>query len=535
MTGNRSQDASPRLISTMRQAPGSMQAEQVVLGTVLAYEGAYYPAAEVLQESHFLLPEHQVIWRTIAQIREAGGRADAITVRARLEASGCLEGVGGAGYLAQLAGALMPAAVVRHYAMVVKDTWVARQVVELTCTAFETAHNPPDRGDTSPGRAAIEELEAGLLVLAESLEDEAPPVPLGEAVTTAIAKGKEALKRGTAFQGVSTGYAALDRMLCGMVPGDLVLLGARPSMGKTGLGLGVAIRAAITLRDDPKVAHKRVLFWSGEMAADQLGARAAAAHAGLSVASVFTHRQMALPQDRQDKRPPAPLTNDQGRALTAGEREAWRVPLVLDDRGGITVPRLRGRARRLRRDTKRGGLGLIVVDYVGLMRASEIGTRQGQVQAITEISNGLKAMARELAVPVLALAQLNRGLESREDKTPQMSDLRDSGALEQDADKILFLHRPHYYLSRAVPTQTAKETVEAFANRTSLWQEAVASSIGRADVLVAKNRQGPTGRTELRFCDHTVWFRDADEEDFAPAWPEDMTPAVSEQHPETGE
>lgn len=519
-----------RLSATLRQPPGSSMAEQVVLGTVLAFENSYHAVADVLQEVHFLHPEHRAIWRAIALIREAGGRADAITVRAHLEHAGEMVGVGGPGYVAKLIGMMMPAMEVRHYALLVKDTWIARQVVELTSGAFETAHLPPERGDTSPGRAAIEELEAGLLVLAESLEEESQPVTLGEAVTMAIAKGEEALARGTAFQGVSTGFAALDRMLCGMAPGDLILLGARPSMGKTGLGLGIGIRAAVTLRAEG-LDHRRVLFWSGEMATDQLGARAAAAHADLSVASVFTHRQMALPQDRQDKRPPAPLDDHQRRRLRRSQSEAWEVPLVMDDRSGITVARLRARARRLRRDVKRGGLALVVVDYVGLMRASEVATRQGQVQAITEISNGLKAMARELGVPVLALAQLNRGLESREDKTPQMSDLRDSGALEQDADKILFLHRPHYYLSRTLPTRHGKETDEAFANRMTTWQDAVAASVGRADVLVAKNRQGPTGRTDLRFCDHTVWFRDEGEPDSTPAWPAFTDPA---QHPETG-
>lgn len=513
-----------------------IRAEQGVLGRLMSSQQAAHQVMDVLRGEYFAEPGHKAIWEAIVRRAEAGEGIDSIMICADLQAVGLLEHAGGGEYVRSLIAADPGAPLLRTYADLVRESWVARRVTELSDEAKMTAAGASAEAGAPPGRQAVEQLEAGLLALAEHLEDETPAVPLGQAVGEAIRKGQEAAARGTVFVGVSSGYAAIDRMLCGLSPGDVILLGARPSMGKTALGAGIAVRASARLRSDMQRAqhdpstfaapeHTRVLLWSGEMAADQLGARVAAAHANLSVASVFTFRQMGLPDDRQDRRVPPPLTQAQIDRLVGAQDEAGHLGVVIDDRAGITVARLRHRARRMRRQVKLGGLAMVVVDYVGLMRASAEATRQGKVQEMTEISRGLKDLARELGVPVLALAQLNRGVEGREDKTPQMHDLRESGALEQDADKIMFLHRPHYYLSRALPTQTPKETGEAFAQRMESWQAAVRASEGRAIISIAKNRQGPTGVTELKFCDHAVWFRDEAERDDAPAWPSYMTAA----------
>ncbi|MDQ1079708.1 DnaB-like helicase C-terminal domain-containing protein [Pseudoroseomonas cervicalis] len=505
------------------QQPRPHDIEQAVLGSLMMNQAVWHDLDGMLSAEHWSHPQHRLIWEVIDRRRRADQIADCVHVRMDLEAAGQLPDAGGAGYLASLltAGCMRSLAV--PYAGTVVNAWVSRRVVELATDAAYTACAPAEDAGVPSGRAAVEALEAGLLSLAEQLQDETPAVPLGEAVTTAIAKGREALARGGVFQGISAGYQALDRMLCGLVPGELILLAARPSMGKTALAMGIAVRAAAALRDslgtpDAPLDHRRVLVWSGEMAADQLGARVAAAHANLSVASVFTHRQLALPEDRGGAEPPPPLNRQQEARLQAAEMETWDVPLVIDDRGGISVPRLRHRARRLRRDIKRGGLAMVVVDYVGLMRASEEARRQGRVQEISEISAGLKALARELGVPVLALSQLSRAVEGRDDKTPTLSDLRDSGALEQDADKVMFLHRAHYYLSRTMPKRTPKETPEAFDARLEGWKAMTADAKGKATIFIAKNRQGPTGHTDLRFSDHAVWFRDESEIDNSPAW-----------------
>ena len=329
-----------------------------------------------------------------------------------------------------------------------------------------------------------------------------------------------AWNRETPLAGLSTGYPALDRMTLGLQRSKLVLLAARPSMGKTALALGIAVRAA--------QAGARVLYWSGEMTAPQLAARAAAAYAGLSTASVFSGRNWEVPVE--PGQPPAKLDRHEWDRLAAAERAAHTLPLVFDTRPGITPQALRARARRMKRQ-RDGGLDLIVIDYLQLMRPSVSTGREGLYETVTKISAELMALKAELGVPVLALVQLNRANEAREDKTPQLSDLRDSGALEQDADVVMMLHRPHYYLSRGgAPVRHGKETDEAYHTRVDLYQTQLDAERGRALVSLPKNRQGPTGSTRLRFHDSTTWFRDESEPrehdgtPVSPAWAARLVP-----------
>ncbi len=334
---------------------------------------------------------------------------------------------------------------------------------------------------------------------------------IAEAIAQAIACGRDALARGSALAGLSWGYPALDRMTGGLLAEGLYLLGARPAMGKTALGLGIAMRVA--------ARGERVLFWSGEMAARQLGARAGAAWAGLSTLSVFSGRRYDIPEDVETGMR-VNLAPWQWDDLAEGERQAEGVPLELDTRSGLTVAGLRSRARRMKRS--KAGLGLIVLDYVGLMQGSEAARRRGRYEEMSEISAGLKTLAKELGVPIIALAQLNRDVEKREDKRPIEADLRDSGGLEQDADMVAFLYRDHYYLAKEASgdglQKRERETDEQFANRCSDLQFRMREAVGKAQVLIRKNRHGGTGSVRLRFDHDSTWFRDESEDPRSPAW-----------------
>jgi replicative DNA helicase len=482
-----------------RQPPQNEQAEQALLGALLANNKAITRVEEFLRPEHFYDPLNGRIYAAILARIAAGGLADAISMRTQFENDPTFaEPGGGAVYLGQLLMAMVGVINAGEYGRAVRDTWMRRELIDLCMGTIEGCFS--SAADVTPA-GLMEALDAGLLRVLEGAGDESPVVEFGAAIAQQLVETLAASQRDSPLAGRSTGYPALDRMTLGLQDGKLILLAARPSMGKTALGLGIAVRAA--------EAGARTLFWSGEMSAAQLGARAAAAHAGLSTTSVFSGRKWEVPADAYGR--PERLSVVDWDRLAAAERAACTLPLVFDTRPGITPQALRARARRMKR-RRGGGLDLIVADYVGLMRPSAATGREKLYESVTKISAELMALKAELGVPVLALVQLNRQNEGREDKTPQLNDLRDSGALEQDADVVMMLHRPHYYLSRGgEPVRHAKESDEVFYARADAYQSQLQSEKGRAIVTLPKNRQGPTGTTRLRFDDATTWFRDESE------------------------
>ena len=483
--------------------PANSAAEQALLGAILANNRAYDHVSEFLRPQHFADAVHGTIYGSICRLIDANRLADAVTLRAEFEHSGVLEEVGGAKYLAELIGAMVSPMAGREYGRAIHDAWLRRELVDAAEALLAQAYAPGE----ATANEILETHESTLLRIVEGAGDVTPPTSAGNAVAQALAITQAAARRSSPLAGITTGYAALDRMTAGLQPGKMMLLGARPSMGKTALGLGIAVRVA--------AAGHRVLFWSGEMAADQLGARMAAAHAGLSTVSVFTGRGYETPADA-DQRSVRALTDPEWAALAASERAARRLHLDIDSRPGITVAALRARARRIKRAR---GLDLLVIDYASLMRGSADAERRGAYEKMSEISRDLMHLKMELQIPIIVLAQLNRAVESREDKAPQMSDLRDSGALEQDADLVMFLHRQHYYLSRAgLPRRRPNENDTTFDARVSDWNTQMDATKGRATITIAKNRQGPTGQCRLLFNDATTWFRDEAEPDRSAAW-----------------
>ena len=490
----------------LRELPANLNAEQALLGAILTNNRAYDRVAEFLQEHHFADPVNGLIYSIAARRIEAGKIADAVTLKVELENTHDLQEAGGAEYLVGLLTAMVGIINAGDYGKAILDAWMRRELIDA---GVDQVNDSFGRQAGESAHEILDNAETRLMRIAEGAGNVAPTVPLGGAVNQALTMMHAAKARGTGLAGLSTGLAALDRMTGGLMPATLVVLAARPSMGKTALGLTIAARAA--------ALGAKTLFWSGEMSAAQLGARVAAAWAGISTMSVFTARGFDLPADVPENQGKRPLRNDEIAALESAEAAAGRLPVQIDDRPGVTVSALRARARRMKRA---GGLDLIVIDYIGLLRGSQATQGRGLYERITEISGDLKALSKEIQVPVLALAQLNRANEQREDKRPTLSDLRDSGAIEQDADIVAFLHREHYYLLRqAALKRREKETDADYFNRSSAWADERNKSEGKAEVILAKNRQGPTGVTRLAFQDHTTWFRDEAEEQTSPAWP----------------
>jgi replicative DNA helicase len=488
-------DGTPLFGSPLRTDPANLHAEQALLGALLTSNQAYERVAEFLRPHHFADPINVAVYAAIERTIAAGRIADAITLRAAMEHDGILAEVGGIAYLAQLMSAMVGTRNAGDYGRAIHDAWMRRELLAAAGDLAEGAYKPPDGGAPQ----VLEAHEARLLRIAEGAGDVTQSVSAGAATWAAVEAARAAAARGGGLAGLSTGLAALDRMTKGLAPSRVVILGARPAMGKTALGLSVAARAA--------ALGKRVGFWSGEMDAQ------------LPTTSVLTGMGYQ-PGAEDEEGAPQNLTTAEWDRLDRAAAAAAKLPLVFNDRAMMSVAGLRAWARREKRGA---GLDLLVVDYLGLLRGSDAAARQGKVAEITEISRDLLALGRELHIALLVLVQLNRGLEGREDKRPHLGDLRDSGAIEQDASVVMFLHRPHYYLVRqGAPEQRANESDEKHSQNLTDWNNRRDASRGVAEVLLAKNRQGPTGITRLRWLAQRTWFQDETEDPYGPAWAEMM-------------
>jgi replicative DNA helicase len=485
----------PPLGTALRQPPVNLEAEQALLGALLVNNKAYDRVGEFLLPEHFADPVHGAIYAAISRRIDGGQLADAVTLRAEFEHSGLLDEVGGVGYLGRLVGAMVGLINAGDYGRAIRDCWLRRELIDRCTVAVNRCYGD---GDGMDGAAILDALETELYTLAEAGGAEGQVVPAARAMELSIEQASLASRTAGGLTGISTGYRALDDLTGGMRGGHLLLLGARPSMGKTTLGLGIAAGAA--------QAGARVLFLSAEMTAVDIGAALTAGLAGLPRDA--TERGRIRMRDALGRYSWPPIDMAMlGRMADTARAMQPRELLVLDQRGP-SIASLRAAARRLKR---RGGLDLIVVDYLGLMRVPELERMGNAVATATALSKGLKGLAMELAVPVVALAQLNRAVESREEKRPNLADLRDSGSLEQDADAVMFLFREHYYLRNARITKGEREGEEAYSARLSDLHSRTEASIGRAEVIVAKMRRGRTGVANLKFDDDSAWFSDVEE------------------------
>jgi replicative DNA helicase len=485
---------SPLLGLSQRLPPSNVQAEQALLGALLANNRAYERVSEFLASEHFADPIHGRIYQAIVRRIEAGQLADAVTLKSEFEHSGVLEEVGGTAYLAQLLTAMVGIINAGEYGRAVHDAWLRRQLIDIGETVVNNAFGADAELD---GAQQIEAAEHSLFRLATDGAVAGGFVTLERALIEAIRGAERAFKRAGHVSGLTTGLRDLDAKMGGLHPSDLVILAGRPGMGKTSLATKVAVSAAKALLTEARAANPNampkatVAVFSLEMSAEQLATRLLSEEAQVSSDRI---RRGDISQRDFDK-------------FVQVSREVASLPIDIDDTPAITLSALRTRARRLKR-TK--GLALVVVDHIQLMRPAAGTKPDNRVLEIGQLTQGLKAIAKELAVPVLALSQLSRAVENREDKRPQLADLRESGTIEQDADVVMFIYRDEYYLEQRMPKLAAFDNEEKFQSALDEWHRQMDRVHNQADLIIAKQRHGPTGTLQLFFEAEFTRFADLD-------------------------
>jgi replicative DNA helicase len=462
--------------------PANVEAEQALLGVLLYDNAAFERLGDHLQARHFYEPFHQRLYQAIENHIRKGQLAEPILLAEQFSRDPAFEELGGIRYLADLVDRAPPAANAQDYARAVYDLALRRDLIRI---GGEIASSAAQGDDELDAREQIEKAEQQLFQLAETGGVSQGFVTFADAVAGAVALAAEAHSRDGGLAGLSTGLIDLDQKIGGLHPSDLVILAARPSMGKTSLACNIAFDVARHYAYEPQpdgskktVSGGVVAFFSLEMSADQLAMRLLAEATGISGDRLRKGEIDAV---------------EFGRIRDAA-MEIQEAPLFIDATGGITIAKLTARARRLKRMV---GLDLIIVDYLQLVTGGA-GASDNRVQEVSMITQGLKALAKELSVPVIALSQLSRQVENREDKKPQLSDLRESGSIEQDADMVMFVYREEYYLSRLEPQPNTPEHFE--------WQEKMDKVAGLADVIIGKQRHGPIGTVRLSFNSDTTKF-----------------------------
>ncbi|MBK1679675.1 replicative DNA helicase [Rhodocyclus tenuis] len=440
-------------IAQLRVPPHSLEAEQSVLGGLLLDNSAWDRIADLLSEGDFYRDEHRRIWRQISKLFERGKPVDAVTVAEALETAGQGEQTGGLAYLGELAANTPSASNIRRYAEIVRERAILRQLVSAGDEIAGSALNPLGRDP----KTLLDEAEAKVFAIAESgFRHQSGFQHINPLLTQVVERIQELHDRDNAsdITGVPTGYHDLDGKTSGLQPGDLLIVAGRPSMGKTSLALNMAEHVAIEV-------GLPVAVFSMEMGGAQLAMRMLASVGRLDSHRVRTGR----------------LNDDEWSRLSLAIGKMHEAPLYIDETPALNPIDLRARARRLHRQC--GSLGLIVIDYLQLMSSTSAG--ENRATEISEISRSLKGLAKELSVPVIALSQLNRSLEQRPNKRPVMSDLRESGAIEQDADVIMFIYRDEVY-NQDTPDK------------------------GIAEIIIAKQRNGPIGTVNLAFLGEYTRF-----------------------------
>lgn len=466
-----------------RTPPHNFEAEQALLGAILLNNRAFERVSEFLRPEHFADPVHGRIFAACGKLIERGQIANPVTLKTFFETDGGLAEIGGTPYLAQLANAVVSIINADDYGKLIHDLHLRRELIDIGQTLVNEAFEP------DLDRSAMDQIggaEAKLYELATTGQTEGGFEAFGTVLVEAVKQAEAAHKRQGKLSGVPTGLIDMDKRLGGLHPSDLLILAGRPSMGKTSLATNIAFNAAKAYKEEVdalgnKVAvdGAKVAFFSLEMSAEQLAARILAEQAEISSHKI-----------RQGE-----MSNEEFERLVVAAQELHRLPLFIDDTPALSISAVRTRSRRLKRQH---GLGLIVVDYLQLLRGSGSHS-ENRVQEVSEITRGLKALAKELDVPVIALSQLSRAVEQREDKRPQLADLRESGSIEQDADVVMFVYREQYYLERAEPGRRPEETDEKFNERYSKWHERLMEVVNTAEVIVAKQRHGPVGTVRLSF------------------------------------
>ncbi len=476
-----------RLSLFYREVPYNLELEQALLGAILGNNELLNVVSHRLRPEMFYAELHQQIYQTILQFHDKGLVANPVTLKHHFIGE---EGIDDT-YLAKLAAAAMSVINAADYGQLIIDLAMKRQLIAIGEEVVNEAYDPKD------DRSAIQQIEQAeqkLFSLASEDVSERGFRPIKIGLLSAIESAEAAYQRDSSIVGLSSGLRDIDEKLGGLKPSDLLILAGRPSMGKTALATCLAYNVA---RDVAREHEKNggtgacpsVGFFSLEMSAEQLAMRILASSCGVN----------------SSKLQRGEITQDEFTEVVRRSNELSALPFHIDDTPALSIAAIRTRARRLKRVHN---VGLIIVDYLQLVRGTSQQSQSNRVIEISEITQGLKAIAKELNIPVIALSQLSRAVEQREDKRPQLSDLRESGSIEQDADVVMFVYREEYYLSRTEPRPDTPEHIT--------WMEKMEKVHGLADVIFAKQRHGPIGTVQVQFQSALTRFEDLARDAYLP-------------------
>ncbi len=481
----------------IEKLPKNIEAEQALIGALLVNNKFYEKIGDLLKPEHFADATHRKIFAAMAKLLMNQRTADIITLRSYFEQEGTLEQVGGFPYLVKLAESASPLTNIEHYAQFIYDRYLRRELIN---TGYEIITDAMEENLEISATDQISNAEKSLYNLSEQGDAKGGFINFEEALQSSVEVIQKAYQKGGRISGLPTGLSKLDYKIGGLNDSELLILAARPAMGKTALAVNIAYNVASYFAEHSDIpADKRgVAFFSLEMSSDELAAR---------ILSTTTHTQ-------GQKLRNGALDESEFARIAAAVRELGAIPLYIDDTPGVSINAIRSRARRLKR-TK--GLGLIVIDYIQLIGGTGDKKSEGnRVQEVSEISRGLKILAKELKIPVIALSQLNRGVEARDDKRPQMSDLRESGSIEQDADIVMFIYRENYYMQNAEPKIKDGDDPIKFQKKHDEWMLNCRQTLNEADVIVGKNRHGPIGTVKLYYNGEYTQFDNLAEVDKLP-------------------
>jgi replicative DNA helicase len=479
-----------------RVAPHNIELEQALLGAILVNNEAFYRVSDFLEPRHFFEPVHQKLYEIAGSLIRVGKTATPVTLKTFLPADLDVAGLTGSQYLARLAAEATTVINAADYGRSVYDLAIRRSLILIGEELVNAAYDAPV--DEKP-QDQIEQAERNLYELAETGRYDGGFQRFEQALTAAVQMAANAFQRDGKLSGLATGLRDLDRTMGGLQPSDLIILAGRPGMGKSSLATNIGYNIARAwesngVRADGQIAPSLnggiVGFFSLEMSAEQLATRMLAEQT--EIASYKLRRGEISPSDFD--------------RIADASREMERIPFYIDETGGLSIAQLAARARRLKRQR---GLDLLIIDYIQLLQGSSRRAQEGRVQEVTEITTSLKALAKELNIPILALSQLSRAVEARDDKRPQLSDLRESGSIEQDADVVMFVFREEYYIRNKEPQVGSEEHIK--------WQGEMERVHGRAEVIIGKQRHGPTGTVQLQFKAEVTRFADLADVDHLPA------------------
>jgi replicative DNA helicase len=482
--------------------PHNVEAEAALLGALMIDNRLAEDIQMKLRPDHFFEPVHARVYEGILKLVDRNMIASPVTLRPMFEADVEMKELGGPAYLAQLTGSGAAIIGARDFANQIYDLALLRALIGVGRNMVEQAIDTSE--DVDP-KSQIEGAEAALYRVAEEGGGEGSVKSFAQATKLAVQMAEKALNTGGGLSGITTGLEGVNAKTGGLHHSDLLILAGRPGMGKTALATNIAFNTARRYTRDledgipaEKSAGAAVAFFSLEMSSDQLATRILAEQSGISSENL-----------RMGK-----ISQQEFRNLARAAAELESLPLYIDDTPGLTIAALRTRARRLKRQK---GIGFIVVDYLQLLQGTgKGGGDQNRVQEISEISRGLKTLAKELNVPVMALSQLSRAVEQREDKRPQLSDLRESGSIEQDADIVMFVYREEYYVASREPKQGMDGDNAKIHDAHQEWARDMERVYGTAELIIAKQRHGATGKVKLKFEAKITRFSDYIDEGYLP-------------------